>query len=587
MRNQIQPDQELESFGHNSSLREEKSSQTGFLGKLNQHIRSTKTRLFTLGAGIGLSAVALSTDLLGQSNDGTREKTHIEFANGNPDDHNDLNEILEQNPPPELSEIPPDTELPETEKENSLPLLEIAYWIVIFGMTIKGVLRTKHVFESLKWLEEESQKMKREAAEIVKKKACQICVILPAYKEQSVIEETMEYFAELPYPNLKVIVVTTDKEKPEDESATTMDIVKQATERLNQESEEDVFSWVHYPHADGGMKEQVNYAVTDFSESLPEEDWGRSYIAVYNADSKPNPKTLEVFNAMVQKEGVEVAVQNSVHFSNFDQLPFNPSGILLKAASVFQNRWSMEEISMQRKQAKFWESRDTPLDTPDTLREKLAYCIGHGSFFRLDIWNDAGGFPQDCELDDLPLGFLLSCKGVSIKPIPLLESCETPTNIRDLINQKANWYRMMIGYMDPRRAALDRELDSHFRIDFLTFKSFLRDAASWGLVSPSVLLSLVTPLITGSPIHYGASAAGLTLYSLINTWKILKEKELIADLSDGNEITANTLQKLMITGATIPYCLLASLGPYKTLIRKVLGLNYNEHKTNRQTDSPQ
>jgi len=581
MESQSLANQKLE---QKSREREEKEEKTvfsnGLLSRLNSMIRSTRMKLLAVVFAVGFPAIGGSSIYCSgvKSSRNASIKMQIQEENGsNPS-------MLKEKSPDQTPSLESERvdKQPEREEREPWAPLEIVFWIVIFGMTIKGILRTKHVFDSLNWLKEQSGQLQMEAQEIVKEKACRIYVIIPAYKEQAIIEQTMECFASLQYPNLKVVVVTTDKEKQEEGMSTTMDIVKQVAERLDDEANQDIFSLIHYPHSEGGMKEQVNYAAKEISKNLSRENQGESYVAVYNADSRPNPQTFLVFNALVQKKGVEVAVQNSVHFSNFNKLPFTPSGVLLKAASVFQTRWSMEEVSMQRKQAEFWDGKQTPLDLRDTLSEQLAYCIGHGSFFRLDIWNEAGGFPEDCELDDLPLGFLLTCKGISIQPMPLLENCETPSSVTDLIKQKANWYRMMIGYMDPRRVALERNLASRLRIDLITLRSFLRDAVSWGLVSPAILVSLITPLITGSPVHVVASVTGLTLFSLLNTWKIIKEKSIIAELSDGNEINLDTLQKFLVVGATIPYCLIASLGPYNTLIRKILGLDYNDHKTKRQ-----
>jgi len=183
----------------------------------------------------------------------------------------------------------------------------------------------------------------------------EVIILLPLLREQSVIKEMIDYFAEIHYPKdkISIILITSERENYEKEqnrkklkdlykslqkrksltdikekylgifsrnkleeitrgfakgkinllslyrqydSLPTTDVLaKELAKAKNKNLNSTMFFHTHYPKTKGIMAHQLNYAIDNLNKILNKEvSKKNTYIGVYNADSKPNKNTLTV-----------------------------------------------------------------------------------------------------------------------------------------------------------------------------------------------------------------------------------------------------------------------------------------------------
>ncbi|MGH3785603.1 MAG: hypothetical protein ACRDRG_03430 [Pseudonocardiaceae bacterium] len=97
-----------------------------------------------------------------------------------------------------------------------------------------------------------------------------------------------------------VVLVTTEREHHEPDPVRAADPLRPSTidmaRALAADDPAGVMRHLHYPDADGAMVHQLNFAARSELARLAEDgvDARRVWVAVYNADSRPPPATLDV-----------------------------------------------------------------------------------------------------------------------------------------------------------------------------------------------------------------------------------------------------------------------------------------------------
>jgi hypothetical protein len=236
-----------------------------------------------------------------------------------------------------------------------LPTIWVTAALVII---LSGIRDIMNMIRSLRWLE--SGQASCRAAE--PENAPFITILLPVLREQKLIAETLDLFADLRYPHtrLHISVITTEKEIVQREQAaarlralardiasgrlstslllerylgvfaedtlgqlliqtrsmrneeeiyqllakkfeqypSTIDLVKKHVARLNKDADTQLFSHLHYPGIDGNMADQIAYAVRQLRAHPPAPSSEPAYLAVYNADSRPHLDTLTLVATM-------------------------------------------------------------------------------------------------------------------------------------------------------------------------------------------------------------------------------------------------------------------------------------------------
>jgi len=276
--------------------------------------------------------------------------------------------------------------------------------------------------ESFFWVQKNREKWIREIKKVKKEKSfCpEIITLIPILKEKLIIKETMEYFSQIDYPNLKIYLITTEKEYLHcgKKKETTIEIIKKEIKNFKK------ILHIHYPYKKGDKANQLNYAIKKISPSP------KTFIAVYDADSRPEKNIFWYIAA--DKEKSKIYQQFPIYFKNYNNL-----SLVSKSSALFQTRWSLGYELPTTKIT--FELRDNK-DFLSRIRSYLVYCIGHGLFIKAGTLKKLGGFPENTLAEDISLGYRASFSGVPIKPTPFFDNVEYAPDIKSAIIQSSRWF---------------------------------------------------------------------------------------------------------------------------------------------------
>jgi Glycosyl transferase family group 2 len=285
----------------------------------------------------------------------------------------------------------------------------------------------------------------------------------------------------------------------------------------------DVIAHYHYPGPDGGMVQQLNYAIRAETgrARAAGDSLERLFLVIYNADSRPHPATLRAAAALIAAGenapggSVRLIQQSAVFTANMAGLGAGMSGMVLAGAGWLQSRWTLSrEIPRLRRQA-------TAARAGRRLMP-LAHCVGHGLMIRADLYEELGGLPESTVNEDLALGYLACAAGIPIDPLPLLEEADTPVTVGSWLGQARQWFASYPQY--PRAAALAADADhgTPARRGWLTAQGLARGGL-WLGQSPVIALTLALPFLTRRRgLACLLAGAGLAGYYAVPTWLAAK-----------------------------------------------------------------
>lgn len=373
-----------------------------------------------------------------------------------------------------------------------------------------------------------------------------------------------------------------------DKYPTTMSIVEELKSKINSSNNTELVLHFHYPNNNRTVSDQINFTVDEIIKSQPPTD---SIFAVYNADSRPNVNTLmdaiRAFTSYKKMFGREAKIvqQSSIFTLNYNLFPKSFSGYILRAASIYQTRWTLiHELFMFRSQA---ELVIRPITSLFTLfwNNQISNCVGHGMFININYFHKRGGFPTDTLNEDLPFGFYTCCLKEPIVPFNTIENSQSPESIKSLINQKSVWFNPYIEYVKCRNIAINtKQYKSKIEVDILTVKALLI-GLMWFVQSLVLLLPLIWFMITANLIIGFAWLFAMLLYWYLPAmiiYSILPNLEK----KSGEIIVKRSLQDFvfMVLAGTLNV-LFNSLGPLITVIVFIkgifLGNEIIKHKTER------
>ncbi|PIS07515.1 hypothetical protein COT78_03200 [Candidatus Berkelbacteria bacterium CG10_big_fil_rev_8_21_14_0_10_43_13] len=193
----------------------------------------------------------------------------------------------------------------------------------------------------------------------------------------------------------------------------------------------------HYPHENGKMAHQINFAVKGI---CAEKNVGsRDFFGIYNADSKPHPKTLDYIDTFASTQtDLAVFQQHGNYLKNHIVLTKNFwTGSVLFSAALWQTRWSLA-IEMYN------TFRQLPAQKlPQLVRRFLYpanYCVGHGLFFTRAVYEKVTCLSEVTMNEDAEFGLELNQLEIPITPIPFFDLSDSPDSIRSLFIQKSIWF---------------------------------------------------------------------------------------------------------------------------------------------------
>ena len=151
------------------------------------------------------------------------------------------------------------------------------------------------------------------------KKYVDIFVLLPAFKEQKIVNETVEWFKKIKYKgNIKFLIITTEKEEKEYKDKNIKELTtSQVVENKLKEINDTRFVHYHYPKTNGNKSSQMNYAL----EIIDGQCSNDTYISVFDFDSKPDLDTFNNLNKVyIKKHKPDVIGQVPLNIKNFNSI---------------------------------------------------------------------------------------------------------------------------------------------------------------------------------------------------------------------------------------------------------------------------
>ncbi len=293
-----------------------------------------------------------------------------------------------------------------------------------------------------------------------------IVIAIPVLREQKCICDTVKYFKEIAQ-DIPIILITTQKEINENKNKqkTTQDIIN---EKILGKYE-NVYC-INFPGTKGYMADQINYMLEHLEEILNSKvDLKNTYLALYNADSRPNEKTFEEIKEKIEK-GNKVIQQYSYCMKNYEKLSY-----ILKGFAIYQSNFELKTGLINS----YFDSRLL-----------YTHVVGHGLIIELETLKKLGNFNTTFWCEDVYLGLQLKFNNIKITPILSLENIETPDNLKKLIKQNSVWFKTTSQFLKIYKD-IQKRGQAHDKISgrIGTFNEF-RCAINW-LFFPIMLLVLV------------------------------------------------------------------------------------------------
>ena len=448
-------------------------------------------------------------------------------------------------------------------------------WAAAAVVAVRGVSGSINTLSSLVWLRGTRTDHGVVGAQLF------IVLILPLLREQRILAGTVEYFADLvkQHGHSLVVLVTTEREHHQPDRARVDDPSLPSTVEmagvLAARAPGGVVRHLHYPATGGVMADQVNFAarveLARLTEDGVDPQW--VWVAVYNADFRPDPATLDSVTRLADASpalGPRIVQQSALFTTNLHAFPPNARGAVLSGAALLQSRWTLaREIPRLRRQAR--QARSGGARWP-----RLAHCVGHGLFVRGDEFLAGGGLPTETMNEDLAFGYLACAGGIPIDPLPVLEHGESPPTWGGVVRQARQWFWSYAEYPRFARLATARGLGDQRARGWLVAQGLAR--GGWWLgQSPALAATLVLPVLArrrlpalGAAI--GAWGAYYVLPVALLAWHERRE---------GLDVRFGTREGV----GGIAAALMSSVGPWwclaNALHRWCTGAAYSHDKTER------
>lgn len=424
--------------------------------------------------------------------------------------------------------------------------LILAVSVIVF---IRGITTLIFLLQSLYWLKSANSGNRKN---IIKNKP-KIHVLIPALREQKRIIDTIKYFQKhiLVEDNVDLIIVTTQREFEKKFSGlSTNQLVRNYVTENNCSN----ISIIDSPYKTGIKAHQLNYALGQISDD--------SFITVYDADSRPHPRTFEAFYFELDNNPkAKVFQQSAVFFNNFHSLKSS----FLRSSAVLQSRWTLAHEFPRLFRQSFGGGK---------LVKKYAYAhvVGHGLFIDINVLKSVGGFPAQTITEDLFLGYLLRASGYSIYPLPLLESSDAPTTVKGLWGQKHVWFfgpLKMITYLKYVLKNARKLKVFDLSVPWIMTAQGITSATAWLVSGPLIFLLLASPLLTQNTALISFAWLAVFIYGLVQFYiTLIYYQKLLAYA--GTSVSMLSIGNVFLdTVMSIPAIMFNSLPPYFALAENI------------------
>mgnify|MGYP004471294319 FL=1 len=272
-----------------------------------------------------------------------------------------------------------------------------------------------------------------------------IYVLLPALKEQKIVDETINWFRSIEYKgNIRYVVITSEKEEKFYKDNNINEITtNQLVEKKLVEIKDKRFIHYHYPETNGNKSSQLNYAVEQIIKN--KVDMNNTYVSVFDFDSKPDVNTFNSLSKVAEyKNNPDVIGQVPMCFKNYVKFSKNPRKILVLLYAFQQ---TIRATAIEK--LKLILSSFTNLNIPQ-------YCMGACMHIKLKTLVDNDMFP--IFVDDLTLGYRLSIKNCKFAYLPSSNYVLIPNKIFDYVNSSVLIFKGVTTYLTEIKRAKKRNL---------------------------------------------------------------------------------------------------------------------------------
>lgn len=272
-----------------------------------------------------------------------------------------------------------------------------------------------------------------------------IYVLLPALKEQKIVNETIEWFHKVKYKGqIKFVIITSEKEdeyyrKNNIKEITTRELVDKKISKMR----DNRFIHLHYPKTNGNKSSQMNFALDEIQKNVANVE--NTYISVFDFDSKPDLNTFKTLNIVAEyRNNPDVIGQVPMCFKNYVSFSTYSTKVLVLLYSFQQ---TVRATAIEK--FKLLLSSFTNLNIPQ-------YCMGACMHIKLKTLLENDKFP--IFVDDLTLGYRLSIKNCKFAYLPSSNYTLIPNKIFDYVNSSVLIFKGVTTYLTEIKRAKGRNL---------------------------------------------------------------------------------------------------------------------------------
>lgn len=346
---------------------------------------------------------------------------------------------------------------------------------------------------------------------------CQMsfAIILPVYREQKRMQSCINNIEKIDYKKdkIKIFICTTEKEPIDGND--TESICRTLLEDGNVKFSYEI---IRYPYLNGNMAEQVNYVYERIKGQF-------DVYSIYNADSVINSDSFKEAEYKFLSTDAKYIQQRAIYNNNVGK-------------NIFSIGYNTYQSS--------FEMRNNIIGD--------MCCRGRNVVGRaLFIKNDEDMeyiYPTEFFCEDIALSFKLTSNDVRIGGLTCFEINEPPVKLLDMINQQFVWFHTAVQVRKLTKYAKESRFINH-----------------------RILLKILNRLVSN---FLWICISAVTFFAMIsNPWMILAifvycalitlELNIFYSLNRGKYILIDAIGMMI-------YLLVASLGTYKYIVKKIMSL---------------
>lgn len=362
-------------------------------------------------------------------------------------------------------------------------LVKLIITVLIF-YSIFFYIRTEVFFNRVM---KEKRSIKR-----INKKSKNIIIAIPLLREQNCIEDTIKYFNTIT-KGIPIVLITTQKEIKENltNEKTTQDVIREKI--INKYKN---VHWIDYPYTVGYMSEQLNYMLENLENIFNKKiDLDKTYLALYNADSRPNENTFDEISLKIESN--DVVQQYSYCMQNYEKIKGIPRGF-----SIYQSNFELKTGLINS----FFKSSIL-----------YTHVVGHGLIINLKLLKELGNFNTEFWCEDIYLGIQLKFNNIKITPLLTLENMETPDKLSKIIKQNSVWFKTTSQFWKIYKDIVKRKQVKNKLNGLLGVANEFRCAINWVGFPIVLLLSSIVSIIIKNYLLLLLIIVSYVLYIIVNT----------------------------------------------------------------------